>query len=227
LKQKNKIYNPDRRHESKKIIRKCIATGRSQEPIKMIRFVLDPFGVVVPDLAEKLPGKGMWVTSCYGTISKAIEKRLFERSMHQKVLISNSFLDNIEQMLVDRAVSVVGLARRAGRVLAGHAKVDLALRQGKVLLRIEAKDGAQNGRNKLTRLDPYIPVLDCVYGEELARAFEKYNAVHLAIAVNNKNGDDGLVAKFKKDFGRLEQFRESNQNVRLENSTYQCIETTI
>ena len=227
MKQKNKIYNPDRRHESKKIIRKCIATGRSQEPIKMIRFVLDPFGVVVPDLAEKLPGKGMWVTSCYGTISKAIEKRLFERSMHQKVLISNSFLDNIEQMLVDRAVSVVGLARRAGRVLAGHAKVDLALRQDKVLLRIEAKDGAEGGRTKLTRLDPNIPILDCVYGKELARAFETRHAIHLAIAVDNKKGNDGLMTKLKKDFGRLEQFRKSNKNVKLENSTYQCIETII
>ena len=147
--------------------------------------------------------------------------------MHQKVLISNSFMDNVEQMLVDRAVSAVGLARRAGRILAGHAKIDHALRQRKVLLRIEAKDGAQDGRNKLTRLNPNIPVLDCVYNEELARAFEKHNAVHLAIAVNNKNGDDGLMAKFKKDFGRLERFRQSNQNVRLENSTYQCIETTI
>jgi hypothetical protein len=96
LKQKNKIHNPDRRHKGKEVIRKCIATGKSKEPIKMIRFVLDPFGAVVPDLAEKLPGKGMWVTSCYGAISKAIEKRSFERSMHQKVLISNSFLDNIE-----------------------------------------------------------------------------------------------------------------------------------
>jgi predicted RNA-binding protein YlxR (DUF448 family) len=227
LKQKNKIYNPDRPRKSKKVIRKCIATGEPQEPIKMIRFVLDPFGAVVPDLAEKLPGKGMWVTSCCETISKAIEKRLFDRSMKKKVLISNSLLENIEQMLVDRAVSAVGLARRAGRVLAGHTKIDHALRQGKVLLRIEAKDGANDGRNKLTRLNPNIPILDCAYGEELARAFEKRDTVHLAIAVNNKDVDDGLMAKFKKDFGRLEQFRKSNKNVRLENSTYQCIETTI
>ena len=227
MKQKNKIYTPDQCHKTKKITRKCIATEESKEPIKMIRFVLDPFGAVVPDLAEKLPGKGMWITSCYGTISKAVEKRLFERSMHQRVIISNSFLEDIEQILVDRAVSAVGLARRAGRVLAGHAKIDHALRQGKVLLRIEAKDGSRDGRNKLTRLNPNIPVLDCVYSEELARAFEKHNAVHLAIAVNNKKGDDGLMAKFKKDFGRLEQFRRSNKNVRLENSTYQCIETTI
>ena len=74
-------------------LRKCIVTGQSQEPVKMIRFVLGPFGEVVPDIEEKLPGKGMWVTSCYETISKTVEKRSFERSTHQKVLISNGFLE--------------------------------------------------------------------------------------------------------------------------------------
>ena len=227
MKQKKEIYQLDQYHKSRMTLRKCIVTGESQEPVKMIRFVLGPFGEVVPDIEEKLPGKGMWVTSCYETISKTVEKRSFEKATHQKVLISNSFLEDIEQILVDRAVSTVGLARRAGLVLAGHAKIDRALREGKVLLRIEAKDGAEGGRNKLTRLDPNIPILDCVYGKELARAFEKRDAIHLAIAVDNKNGNDGLMAKFKKDFGRLEQFRKSNKNVKLENSTYQCIETII
>ena len=227
MKQKKEIYQLDQYHKSRMRLRKCIVTGQSQEPVKMIRFVLGPFGEVVPDIEEKLPGKGMWVTSCYETISKTAEKRSFERSTHQKVLISSGFLENIERKLVDRAVSTVGLARRAGLVLAGHAKIDRALREGKVLLRIEAKDGAEGGRNKLTRLDPNIPILDCVYGKELARAFEKRDAIHLAIAVDNKNGNDGLMAKFKKDFGRLEQFRKSNKNVKLENSTYQYIETII
>ena len=227
MKQKKEIYQLGQYQKSRMTLRKCIVTGESREPVKMIRFVLGPFGEVVPDIEEKLPGKGMWVTSCYDTISKTVGKRSFERSMHQKVLISNGFLENIEQKLVARAVSAVGLARRAGRVLAGHTKIDHALRQGKVLLRIEAKDGAHDGRNKLTRLNPNIPILDCAYGEELARAFEKRDTVHLAIAVNNKDVDDGLMAKFRKDFGRLEQFRKSNKNVRLENSTYQCIETIV
>ena len=227
MRQKKEIHRLDQDYKSGTTLRKCILTGQSLEPVEMIRFVLGPFGEVVPDIEEKLPGKGMWVTSCYETISKTVEKRFFERSMHQKVIISDGFLENIERKLVDRAVSAVGLARRAGRVLAGHTKIDRAIREGKVLLRIEAKDGAEGGRNKLTQLDPNIPILDCVYGKELARAFEKRDAIHLAIAVDNKKGNDGLMAKFKKDFGRLEQFRKSNKNVKLENSTYQCIETII
>lgn len=227
MRQKKEMHPLDQDHKSRTPLRKCIVTGQSQATVEMIRFVLGPFGEVVPDIEEKLPGKGMWVTSCYETISKTVEKRSFERSMHQKILISDGFLENIERKLVDRAVSAVGLARRAGRVLAGHAKIDRALRERKVLLRIEAKDGAKDGRNKLTRLNPSIPILDCVYGKELARAFEKRDTIHLAIAVDNKKGNDGLMAKFKKDFGRLEQFRKSNKNVKLEKSTYQCIETII
>ena len=227
MRQKKEIHRLDQDYKSGTTLRKCILTGQSLEPVEMIRFVLGPFGEVVPDIEEKLPGKGMWVTSCYETISKTVEKRSFERSTHQKVLISSGFLENIERKLVDRAVSAVGLARRAGLILAGHAKIDRALRQGKVLCIIEAKDGAASGRNKLTRIDPSIPILDCVYEKELARAFEQRNAVHLAITVDDENGNDGLMAKFEKDFGRLEQFRKSNKNVKLENSTYQCIENII
>ncbi len=41
--------------------RTCIATGETAAPERMIRFVVGPEGDVVPDLARRLPGRGMWV----------------------------------------------------------------------------------------------------------------------------------------------------------------------
>ena len=118
--------------------------------------------------------------------------------------------------MVERAISGLGLARRAGRVFGGYAKIDIALRQRKVLIRIEAKDGALDGRQKLDHINPNIIVLDSAYGSELARVFDDRNIVHLAVSVNNDPGSDGLVSRLKKDFNRLESFRSTNQHARLE-----------
>ena len=40
--------------------RKCIATGEVQPKYGLIRFVVGPDQMVVPDVLEKLPGRG-WV----------------------------------------------------------------------------------------------------------------------------------------------------------------------
>ena len=42
-------------------LRTCIATGEQGAPERMIRFVVGPEGDVVPDLARRLPGRGLWV----------------------------------------------------------------------------------------------------------------------------------------------------------------------
>ena len=40
--------------------RRCVATGASGPTEDLIRFVADPDGVLTPDLAERLPGRGVW-----------------------------------------------------------------------------------------------------------------------------------------------------------------------
>ena len=41
--------------------RRCIVTRAERSPNDLIRFVVDPQGAVVPDVARKLPGRGVWV----------------------------------------------------------------------------------------------------------------------------------------------------------------------
>jgi predicted RNA-binding protein YlxR (DUF448 family) len=207
-------------------LRKCIATGESEERDGLIRFVTDPFGQLTPDFAEKLPGKGMWVCSCYNMISFALQKELFSKSVRKKVLIPEKLICTIEKGLVDRTISSLGLARRAGRIIAGYAKVENALRQGKVLMRIEAKDGAVDGREKLNRIRPKVTILDSLSSKELAKAFDRGHIVHLAVSVNN-HSDKGLEERLIRDFGRLERFRKTNPDTRLENVAYGCIETIV
>ena len=42
-------------------LRRCIVTRESLPKERMIRFVLGPDRELVPDLAGKLPGRGMWL----------------------------------------------------------------------------------------------------------------------------------------------------------------------
>jgi len=46
--------------------RKCVVTGDFLSRDELIRFVCDPEGKIVPDLAERLPGRGVWECSCSG-----------------------------------------------------------------------------------------------------------------------------------------------------------------
>ena len=39
-------------------VRRCIASGELRPKAELIRFVADPGGTVVPDLAGRLPGRG-------------------------------------------------------------------------------------------------------------------------------------------------------------------------
>src|SRR5262249_2013886 len=43
-------------------VRRCAVTRALRPKDQLIRFVLSPDGVVVPDLKEKLPGRGVWLT---------------------------------------------------------------------------------------------------------------------------------------------------------------------
>ena len=46
--------------------RRCIATGELRDPALMIRFVVGPEGQAVPDVRNKLPGRGIWVSADKG-----------------------------------------------------------------------------------------------------------------------------------------------------------------
>ena len=64
-------------------LRRCIVTRQALEKPAMIRFVLDPDGRVVPDLKEKLPGRGLWVTADRAILAQAAAKNAFAKAAKQ------------------------------------------------------------------------------------------------------------------------------------------------
>jgi predicted RNA-binding protein YlxR (DUF448 family) len=67
--------------------RRCIVTGEVQPKAGLIRFVVSPDGLLVPDLGEKLPGRGIWISSDRDVIDQAVAKKAFARAARAEVTV--------------------------------------------------------------------------------------------------------------------------------------------
>ena len=164
--------------------RRDIVTGQVMEETRLIRFVAGPDGVVVPDLARKLPGRGLWVAAERASIETAAKKGLFARAAKAKIQAPPDLANLVESLLKRRLLSGLGLARRAGDLTSGFEKVSAAITAGKAAWLIEASDGAADGRRKLwaktRKRVPPTPIFGLFAAEELGLALGGENVIHTA-----------------------------------------------
>jgi uncharacterized protein len=172
--------------------RRDIVSGETMAEGKLIRFVAGPDDVVTPDLARKLPGRGVWVAADRASVAMAAKKNLFSRSAKQKLSAPADLPDLVEKLLVRRVLDGLGLARRAGDLTSGFEKVMATVRNGKAAWLIEASDGAQDGRNKIFALarhiDPAPRLLGVFTSAELGLALGAENVIHTAFLAGRSAG---------------------------------------
>lgn len=161
--------------------RRCIATGASGPTGTLIRFVVGPSGELVPDLAAKLPGRGVWLTADRGLVAKAVAKKLFSRAFRTQVAVPPDLAGQLEALLVRRLVELIGLARKAGQAVAGFEKVRARLKDGTAAVLVQASDGAVDGRQKLARLAGGAGRIEVLTAQELGLAFGRDFAIHAAL----------------------------------------------
>ncbi|MEO5375620.1 MAG: RNA-binding protein [Alphaproteobacteria bacterium] len=161
--------------------RRCIVTGRVGPRTEMIRFVTDPDDEVVPDIDARLPGRGFWLSAGRDVVETAIARKLFAKAARRAVTVSPDLADRVERLLARKVVDMLGLARRAGLVVAGYEKVHAALKAGRAGLLLEAGDAAAGGREKLRRLGPRLPLVDVLDGAEMGSALGRDLVVHVAV----------------------------------------------
>ena len=164
--------------------RRDIVSGQVMDEAKLIRFVAGPDGVVVPDLARKLPGRGLWVAADRASVETAAKKGLFARAAKAKVSAPQDLPAQVELLLKRRLLQGLGLARRAGELTSGFEKVSSAIETGRAAWLIEASDGAADGRRKLwgktRKRTPPTPVFGLFSAEELGLALGAENVIHTA-----------------------------------------------
>lgn len=182
-------------------LRRCLVSGEVRARRELVRFVVGPEGRVVPDVAERLPGRGLWLTARRDIVSTAVTKRLFARAARAPVLAEDTLADRVEALLAQRCCDLLGLARRAGRAVMGFTKVHAALAGGKAAVLVAAADGAADGRGKLSALACGLPLVDRLTAAELGSAFGREHVVHAVLM-------PGRIAEaFLADGARLAGFR--------------------
>jgi predicted RNA-binding protein YlxR (DUF448 family) len=73
--------------------RRDIVSGSVMEEHQLIRFVAGPDSVVTPDLARKLPGRGIWVAADRASVDTAVKKGLFSRAAKAKLVAPAGLAD--------------------------------------------------------------------------------------------------------------------------------------
>jgi predicted RNA-binding protein YlxR (DUF448 family) len=147
----------------------------------LLRFVAAPDNTVVPDLDGKLPGRGLWLSICRDMVETATRKKAFARAARKGLTAAPDLADQVAFLLRRRCLDTLGFARRAGLVTAGFDKVKAEAKAGRVVLLLEAAEGADDGRRKIAALAPKAPVIDVFTGAELASILGRDHVVHVAL----------------------------------------------
>lgn len=172
--------------------RRDIVSGEVMAEARLIRFVADPDGQAVPDLARKLPGRGIWVAADRTSVETAAKRGLFARSAKARVTAPKDLADQVATLLRRRLLAGLGLARRSGDLTSGFEKVCATISSGKAAWLIEASDGAPDGRRKVMavvrRQSPGPDVFGLFSSEELGLALGLENVIHSAFLAGRASG---------------------------------------
>ncbi len=181
--------------------RKCIVTGDVQPKAGLIRFVVGPDNMIYPDLAQKLPGRGIWVTASREAIEKASKKGLFARAAKAPVTAPDTLFETVERLQAVRVVELVSLVRKGGRAVVGFEKVKSWLAEGRAKILFQASDGSERGKGKL-----WTPEggrwFGCLTSAELGLAFGREHAIHGALAKS------GLTLRVIEEAAKLTGLRQ-------------------
>jgi predicted RNA-binding protein YlxR (DUF448 family) len=183
--------------------RRCIVTGDVQPKAGLVRFVLGPDGLIYPDIAEKLPGRGIWVTADREVLETAIKKGLFARAAKAPAKTPENMVEMVETALASRVVELISLVRKSGRAVIGFEKVKGWLADGRAKVLLQASDGSDRGKGKL-----WTPEggrwFGCLTSQELGLAFGRDRAIHGALAAG------GLTPRVIEEISRLAGLRRQD-----------------
>ena len=161
--------------------RRCISSGEVCDKSDMIRFIVGPNNEVIPDISEKLPGRGIWVKSNRSFLEKALSKKLFIKSAKYKVSVRHDLINLVEAILLKSVLALISLSRKSGIAVSGYEKVKSTLLDGSASILIQAKDGSINQKSKLRPPNGSKSYIDCLSSSELGEAFGRNYVVHASL----------------------------------------------
>jgi uncharacterized protein len=201
----------DRGPYSRERERLCAVT-RTMRPLSdLIRFVIGPDGEVVPDLKNRLPGRGVWVTGTRKAMTEAIRRKAFCRGFRRDARVAADLLPRTESLLERAVLDALAIAGKAGLVVAGFAKAEAALDHDDVVALLHAAGASADGIRKLgaawrRRHGGETPAaIEFLNAEQLDLALNRPNVVHAALLAGSAS--ETFLARSR----RLERFRTGDQ----------------
>jgi len=176
----NEINNKNN-HKKNDSVRKCIISGEVMEKDNLIRFILSPDNKIIPDFKNRLGGKGAWVEAKKSVLEEAIKKNAFSKAFKTKVDVDNTLLEMVINAYMKKGLDFISLAKKAGVLITGFEKVKDIIIKDKTLFLIEAKDSDGDGKSKMIKIARETPIFELYNTEELDKALNRTNTVHIAI----------------------------------------------
>jgi len=162
------------------IERKCILEGTVKPISELLRFV-ELNNALLPDFNKKLPAKGMYITNNRLSLATALEKKLFHKVSRHCLKIADDFMETVENLIKQKALESLNLARKSGALVTGFEKVKEAIKKNNVEFIIEASDAGHDGQEKMAFFAKNIEIFNLFSIDELDMALNKENTVHIAV----------------------------------------------
>jgi uncharacterized protein len=189
--------------------RNCIVTRRILPVDEMIRFVAGPDRQVVPDLAQKLPGRGVWTAARCQTVELAVSGNLFARGLKMDIHPSPKLAQEVDALLDRAALGALSMCKKAGVVVSGFNQVENCVRNGKAIMMLHALEAAPDGIRKLSQAvyavqnskNVEIAIKQIWTISQLDLALGGHNVVHAAAM------SSGAARNLVKRIEKLERYR--------------------
>lgn len=163
--------------------RTCVVTGETGSPETMLRFALSPDGAVTPDIRRKLPGRGVWTRLDAAVVARAAKG--FARGFRRPVRVNPDLAREVDALLESDALQFLALVNKSGLVVAGAAKVEASVRSGRAVALLHAREGADDGVDKLDRLayglGRSVATINLFDSAQLNLALGRPNVIHAAV----------------------------------------------
>jgi uncharacterized protein len=190
-------------------LRQCAVSRAHKPPEELIRFVAGPDGAIVPDLARRLPGRGVWVDATREAVAVAARKGAFARSLKRQISVPPDLPAMVERLMARRLADALSIANKAGLVVAGFAKVDELITRQRAAVLVHAADAAADGVAKLDRKFKALadvegksaPIIRELTSAEMSLATGRPNVIHAAAA------GGGATHRLIEEARRLRRYR--------------------
>lgn len=184
--------------------RRCAVTGCTAASAFLLGFVAAPSGKVVADWKENLPAEHrIYLAAQSSVLREAIARQIFS-GLGTHVVADEALLKQVENQWKERMLSLLSLCKRSGAIVMGFEKCKAAIASKRAQMLVQACDGAEDGRNKLSKLAFHhdVFVWERFEKADLAQVTGMANQTHIVLNYG------GLTTKFKEEARNFELFIE-------------------